>query len=110
MIGVGRADEAVVLETARLPGVTERVADPIGVRLRRLARGFRRLRDLVAVLVGAGQEEGLRAALAMEARDRVADDDGARQRVFHAATIQRQRQFLEALHNLLSDDGCGLLF
>ena len=78
VVGVGGADEAVVGEARGLPGGAEDGADPVGVGLRLFARGGRRLGDLVAVLVGAGQEVRVVAALPVEARERVADEDRVR--------------------------------
>jgi hypothetical protein len=78
VIGVGRADEAVVGEVRLLPRAAEDPADLVGVRLRTFARGGRGLGDLVAVLVSPGQEVRVVPALAPEARERVADQHRVR--------------------------------
>jgi hypothetical protein len=74
VVVVGGADEVVVGDAAGVPGVAEDLTDPIGVCLRRRAGCGRGLRDLVAVLVGAGDQQRRVAARAVPARQRVGDD------------------------------------
>ena len=68
MVLVRGADEVVVAETAVIPGLAEDPAHALGVRARLQPRRRRRRGDLVAVLVGAGDEEGPIATGAMKAR------------------------------------------
>ena len=69
--GVGGADEEVVGRV----DVRHQVAEPLGVAvdqlLRRDALALGRLRDRLAVLVGAGEEEDVLAALAHVAGEHV---------------------------------------
>ena len=65
------ADELVVRHSQRLPGLHEGGRDRVHEGLRGLAGLGRGARDLLAVLVGAGQEEGLVAALAVRAGEAV---------------------------------------
>ncbi len=63
VVGVGGADEVVVAEPAGVPGVAEDATDAVGVGLRVSPAAAAACGDLVAVLVGAGDEERLVAAL-----------------------------------------------
>ena len=71
---LGRADEVVVAEVHRLDEVAERLADLVGEGLRRQAGRRRRLLDLLAVLVGAGQEVDVAAVEPHEAGQHVAGE------------------------------------
>ena len=74
VVGIGGADEVVVAKPRRVPRGPEDAAHAVGVLARRDARGGRRLGDLVAVLVGAGEDEGRPAAGAPEAGEHVGDE------------------------------------
>ena len=65
MIGVGRADKTIGRDAELRPQAAEKAAYGIGVFLGGLAGLGRRLGDLVAVLVGAGQEKDVLAAQGM---------------------------------------------
>src|SRR5205085_2852699 len=71
---VGGADELVVRDTDGLPRALEVAGVLVHERARILAGGGGGLRDLLAVLVGAGEKERRVAALAVEARERVGED------------------------------------
>src|SRR5207302_8161794 len=71
---LGGADEVVVRDAEPPPRLAEDGRDRVGVRLGRDARLGRRLGDLVAVLVGAGQEVHGVAGQAPVAAHRVGDD------------------------------------
>jgi hypothetical protein len=68
---VGGADELVVGDAERLPGGGEGRSQFVHEGTRGLARRFGGAGDLLTVLVGAGEEEGGIAALAVEARQGV---------------------------------------
>ncbi len=74
VIGVRRADEVVVRDAELPPRLAVAPRDLVGVGLRRLAALLRDARDLLPVLVGAGEVVGAIAAHAVVARDRVGDD------------------------------------
>ena len=74
VVGIGRADEVVVAQPRGVPRRAEEGAHAIGMLARRDAGGGRRLRDLVAVLVGPGEDEGGPPAGAPEAREHVGDE------------------------------------
>ena len=69
---LGRADEIVIGQAHRLAQIAEALRDPVDEGLRVLARRDRRLLDLLAVLVGAGQEHDVAAVEPHEPRQRVA--------------------------------------
>src|SRR5207245_4655119 len=71
---VGRADEAVVADVQALPEPPEDAGDLVAVLLGRHALLARRALDVLAVLVGAGQEERVLALQAAGARQRVGGD------------------------------------
>jgi hypothetical protein len=75
---LGRADVVAVLQAQRVPGAPELRRVPVGQRLRADARPGRRLGDLLTVLVGASEEEGLLAEKPAIARHRVGEDRGVR--------------------------------
>ncbi len=75
---LGGADEVVVADAEAVPGGAELPGDVVGVRLRRLAVRLSGLLDVLAVLVGAREEEGVVALEAVEARDDVDQDRGVR--------------------------------
>ena len=75
---LGGADEVVVGDTEPPPRLAEGAGDLVGVRLRRHARGGRRLGDPVPVLVGAGEEVHAVAAQAPVAAHRVRHDGRVR--------------------------------
>src|SRR5262249_43308753 len=71
---VGGADEALVVDEEMLPGLAEADDDAVGERFGLLARLLRRADDLLPVLVGAGEHEGVLPAGAVVAREGVGDD------------------------------------
>ncbi len=73
--GLGRPDEVVVGDEEPLPDLPPLRHHPVGPLLRRDAELGRRLRHVVAVLVGAGQEVDVLAAHPAVPRDQVARDD-----------------------------------
>ena len=75
---VGRADEEVVGDVDARDQRLEALRVAVGELLRRHALALGRLRDRLAVLVGAGEEEHLFPALAHVAREDVGGDGGVR--------------------------------
>ena len=75
---VGGADEEVVGDVDARHQRLEALRVAVGELLRRDALALGRLRDRLAVLVGAGEEEHLLAALAHVAREDVGADGGVR--------------------------------
>ena len=75
MIGIGRADEAVVADAQRRRHVLERADLRVDIGLGCDAGGTRGLRDLEAMLVGTGQESHGFAVEAVKPRDCVGRDD-----------------------------------
>ena len=73
---VGGADVVVVGDAHALPEVLEGGGDLVGELLRRDSGGGGGALDLLAVLVGAGQEEGVVAQQAVAAGDDVGRDGG----------------------------------
>ncbi len=69
-----RADEVVVGDRQALPQLLEALDELVGVRLGREPPRLRRLHDLQAVLVGAGEEGDLASAQPVPAREHVRDD------------------------------------
>ena len=78
VLGAGGADVVVVGDAHALPEVFERLRDLVGELLGRDAGGGGGALDLLAVLVGAGEEEGVVAEQAVAAREDVRDDGGVR--------------------------------
>src|SRR5262249_46608306 len=76
VIRVGGADEVVVGDLDRLPGRAVGVGELVGERARGDARLVGEPRDLLAVVVGAGEKPGRLPAQAVVARERVGDDGG----------------------------------
>ena len=72
----GGADEVVVGDAHAVPQGVERGGDPVGELLRGDAGGVGGALDLLAVLVGAGEEEGVVAEQAMAPGEDVRDDGG----------------------------------
>ena len=73
---LGGADEVVVGNVQPLPGAAESLADPVGEGLG-VGTGRRsRLEDLLAMLVGTGEEVGTVAVEPVPTRQEVADDGG----------------------------------
>jgi hypothetical protein len=73
---LGGADEVVEGEAHAPPGLAEGGGDLVGELLRRDARGGGAALDLLAVLVGSGEEEGVVAQQAVAAGEHVRDDGG----------------------------------
>ncbi len=78
VLRVGGADEEVVRQPERSPQLPEPGGDHVGVLLRGPPEGLRGARDLVAVLVGPGQEERVVAELAVVTGEDVGHDRGVR--------------------------------
>ena len=76
MAGVGGADVVVVGDAHAVPEGAELGGDLVGELLRRDAGGGGGALDLLAVLVGAGEEVGVVAEEAVAAGDDVGDDGG----------------------------------
>src|SRR6185503_3992463 len=74
VLGVGGAEELVVMDAQRLPRRDERLRQLVHERGRRLARRGRGPSDLLAVLVRAREVVGRIALLAVPARDGVGED------------------------------------
>ena len=74
MLGVGRADEEVVARAQLRRERLEALGVAVGELLRLDAERVRGVGDRLAVLVGAGQEEHLLAALAVVASHHVGGD------------------------------------
>ena len=74
MLGVGRADEEVVGDVEQRHQRLEALRVAVGQLLRRDARALGGRADGLAVLVGAGEEEDVLAALALVAREHVGRD------------------------------------
>ncbi len=72
----GRADEVVVRDAHPLPEVAELGRNLIGVLLRSFAGGLRGAFDLLAVLIGAREEERVGAQQPLPPRNRIAGDRG----------------------------------
>ncbi len=96
---VGGADEAVVADVVALPQLAEGRRDPVAVLLLGDALLARDTLDVLAVLVGAGQEEDVVAGEPARARERVGRDRGVRvadvRHVVHV--VDRRRQVERAL-------------
>ena len=78
VIGIGGADEAVVLDVELGPEIAEQAGDAVHEFLRGLACGVGGLHDLVAVFVGAGLHTGVFAEHTVEALQSVGHDGGIR--------------------------------
>ena len=74
MFLAGGADVGVVRHAHPLPEVFERLRHAVGELLRRDACGSGAALDLLAVLVGAGEEEGVVAQQAVTPRQNIGDD------------------------------------
>ena len=73
VVGIGGADVAVVADAELVPEVFKLGADGVGVLFGALVPSRRRLLDLLAVLVGAGEEERLLPLQRVVARQHVGD-------------------------------------
>ena len=78
MARLGRADVVVVGEAHAVPQRAELRGDLVGELLRWDASGGGGALDLLAVLVGAGEEEGVVAEQAVTAREHVGNDGRVR--------------------------------
>ena len=78
VIGIGGADEAVVLYAELGPEVAEHAGNVVHEGLRRHAGGRGGLDDLVPVFIGAGLHAGVFAEHAVEALEGVGHDGGVR--------------------------------
>ena len=76
VVVVRGADEVIVGDAAGVPGGPEQRADPVRIRLGLGVVRGRRLSDLVAVLVRAGEQIDVLAPHAVVALQRVRDDGG----------------------------------
>ena len=97
----GGADEVVVGDVEAAPRRGEARGDPVGELLRSEPRRGRRLLDLLAVLVGAGEELDVVAEQAVPAGERVADDRrvGVADVRFVVDVVDRRRR-VEPAHRL----------
>ncbi len=76
VLGAGGADVVVVGDAHALPEVCEGLGDLVGELLGRDAGGGGGALDLLAVLVGAGEEEGVVTEQAVTAGEDVGHDGG----------------------------------
>jgi len=78
VLGAGGADVVVVGDAHALPEILEGLRDLVGELLRRDAGGGGGALDLLAVLIGAGEEEGVVTEQAVAAGEYVRNDGGVR--------------------------------
>ena len=95
VLWVGRTDEPVIGHAERIPDRADLTRHAVDIRLGRDAGLGRTVLDLLPMLVGAGEEKHVLAALALIARDRV-----GQYRLVHVADMRLLRSI---------GNGCGYI-